>query len=159
MRRLASTWNCRQGALSGATCSFYLGGATQAAWQCHTKHRAALEGPQSPINRSHPLKPQFCLRCIFEWLVACVEQFICSHVKTRRACEVPTVKGIQLSTLLPSSHSSPTFCKFPQIQFFVQHINSTRYVEKVSKWSNKFKSPSIQIGPLSLLKKSTFSLY
>ena len=96
MRRLASTWNCRQGALSGATCSFYLGGATQAAWQCHTKHRAALEGPQSPINRSHPLKPQFCLRCIFEWLVACVEQFICSHVKTRQACEIPTVKGIQL---------------------------------------------------------------
>ena len=63
------------------------------------------------------------------------------------------------STLLPSSHSSPTFCKFPQIQFFVQHINSTRYVEKVSKWSNKFKSPSIWNGPLSLLKKSTFSLH
>ena len=31
----------------------------------------------------------------------------------------------------------PTSCKFPQIQFVVQHIdiNSTRYVEKVSKWS------------------------
>ena len=88
--------------------------ATQAG-ECHTKHGAALEGPQSPINRSHPLKPQYCLRCVCMsgWLPV----FTCQlgrHVKLEATqvfwCEVK--REFSHAKHISSSHSSSNFCKF-----------------------------------------------
>ena len=67
MRRLvasSTTWNCRVHSLPAATCSSYLALVLHRQGECHTKHPAALEGPQSTINRSHACFKTFNLRCM-----------------------------------------------------------------------------------------------
>ena len=112
--RLATTWNCR--VHSVATCSSYLGGATQAR-QRHTKHGAALEGPQSRARPHQPFTPTETQMKFVSEQWTCEGLLGCRNVHVWAFVCVLCLQ-LCISNLIPVPTHSLHFAKYFKIQLW-----------------------------------------
>ena len=119
--------------LPAATCSSYLALVLHRQGECHTKHPAALEGPQSTINRSHARFKTFNLvwdACKSGWL----PMFTCLLGKHVNFEATQTILSSEQRSLSCNSCAN-TQAHFDPVLIQPQHsLNLFRFQFDIQQW-------------------------